>query len=90
MTKPNHPYKSLEGQPVWSVLEQAIRDLVDNQDILEQTSRAHIVGYVAKRLVESGVVPRKPQTRVQRRRSIPLPPTPRMVARANPPHRLAV
>jgi len=53
--KINHPYRSHEGTLAWKIVNEAIDSLVDNQDLIEQTARTHIVGYVVKQLVESGV-----------------------------------
>lgn len=49
MSQP-HPYQSLQGLPVWKVLEQGIDDLIHNGDLVESTKRDYIVGYLAKLL----------------------------------------
>lgn len=38
----------------WSVIENALLDLVDNQDIIENTKKEYIVGYLLKCLIENG------------------------------------
>jgi hypothetical protein len=38
------------GTPAWKILDKAIADLVDNTDIVEQTRRDYIVGYICKKL----------------------------------------
>jgi|GEM_PF-1649350 hypothetical protein len=48
--KDDHPYQDYESLPVWNVLNNAIEDLIQNQDILEQTKRELIVGFLCKRL----------------------------------------
>jgi hypothetical protein len=55
MTKHMHPYKTLETEAVWAVLEKAVKDLVANGDIEERTSRDYIVGYLAKKVVDSSL-----------------------------------
>jgi hypothetical protein len=52
----SNPYKQYENSAAWKILDQAISDLVANQDLVEQTARTHIVGYMVKQLVEAGVV----------------------------------
>jgi hypothetical protein len=46
--KARHPYDELEGTALWVALNQAVQDLVDNRDLVEQTTRGHIVGYLCK------------------------------------------
>jgi hypothetical protein len=50
----NHIYEDFEADPLWQVVEEAIRDLVNNGDISEQTSRAYVVGYLVKNIRQSG------------------------------------
>jgi hypothetical protein len=40
----------------WKVVDESISDLVANNDIKEMTPRPYIVGYIVKRLMESGTV----------------------------------
>ncbi|CAN5665990.1 hypothetical protein BH09VER1_BH09VER1_01090 [soil metagenome] len=47
------PYGHLEELPEWSVLEKALGDLVKNRDLIEQTPRSYIVGYLVKALQEN-------------------------------------
>jgi hypothetical protein len=51
----SHPYEAWEGTKLWSALEAAIAELVENQDLREMTAREYIVGFLAKRLSESGL-----------------------------------
>jgi len=53
MSKSTHPYKKYEAQPLWAVIDRAIRDLSRNGDIQEQTNRAYIVGFLCKQIIES-------------------------------------
>jgi len=41
----DHPYQDLENHPCWPILEQTLKDLVENQDLEETTHRHDIVGY---------------------------------------------
>jgi hypothetical protein len=50
----NHPYEEFKDDPLWRVVEDAMRDLVENGDVSEQTSRAYIVGYIVKNIRQSG------------------------------------
>lgn len=49
------PYEAFEGSPAWMVVETAIRDLVENKDLIEQTDRRYIVGLIVKRLHKAGL-----------------------------------
>jgi hypothetical protein len=48
-----HPYEALKETDLWVIIGGAIEDLVSNQDILENTPREYIVGYLVKKLVEA-------------------------------------
>jgi hypothetical protein len=52
----NHPYCKYEAGLAWKIVDEAIADLVANQDIRETTPRQYIVGYLVKALVEGGVI----------------------------------
>jgi len=45
-------YDSYRNTRVWRVVEEAIDNLVRNQDIVEQTPREYVVGYQCMRLNE--------------------------------------
>ena len=47
------PYDKYRNNPLWTVLEQGINDLVDNQDIVFQTVPDYVIGYIVKKLEES-------------------------------------
>lgn len=49
----SHPYEAFEADPLWQMVSKAIRDLVKNGDICEQTRREHMVGYIAKSIHDS-------------------------------------
>ena len=46
--KYRHPYMDYEGTPMWSWVSKGIRDLVNNQDLVEEEDRNYIVGYICK------------------------------------------
>ena len=43
-----HPYKALENTPEWRAIEKAVADLVRNGDMVEQTARQYVVGYITQ------------------------------------------
>lgn len=51
----SHPYKHLEGTPLWKVIDKGINNLVENNDLEEATSREYIVGYLCKLINETGI-----------------------------------
>jgi hypothetical protein len=44
------PYEIYKGTPVWRILDKAVSDLVENNDLVETTRRDYIVGYICKKL----------------------------------------
>lgn len=48
--KSKHPYEEFESSRVWKILDKAIRELVENEDIKETTKRVYIVGYLCKKV----------------------------------------
>jgi hypothetical protein len=44
------PYETQKGTPVWRIVDNAINDLVNNDDLVEATRHDYIVGYVCKKL----------------------------------------
>ena len=49
----NHPYKEFETSPLWSVIASALKDLVDNDDLILNTSENYVIGYLCKRVMHS-------------------------------------
>jgi hypothetical protein len=47
-----YPYAPYQGTPTWNLLNNALDDLVENHDLIEQTHRDYIVGYLCKVLSE--------------------------------------
>ena len=45
-----HPYKQFEGSVLWKSIDHAINRLSVNSDIIEQTRREYIVGYICSEL----------------------------------------
>ncbi len=48
-----HRYEHFKGKPLWKILNRGISRLVDNGDLLEQTRREYIVGYLCEQVAES-------------------------------------
>jgi hypothetical protein len=46
-----HPYKKYESHRYWKRIDEGISDLVDNQDLVEQSARSYIVGYLCKMIL---------------------------------------
>jgi len=44
----NHPYRAYENTPLWERVQKAIDALVRNGDLIEQTPREYIVGYLCQ------------------------------------------
>lgn len=44
-----HPYKEYENTPIWSIVGQAITELVENNDIELQTPIEYVIGYICKK-----------------------------------------
>lgn len=47
----SHPYQQYMTEPIWHVVSAGIEDLVNNGDLIEQTDRNYIVGYLCKLLL---------------------------------------
>lgn len=56
----SHPYAELEGTPLWSVISAALAELEADHDVLLTTTRAHVVGLLCQRVVESGLATASP------------------------------
>ncbi len=48
-----HPYTEFESSPLWSVVDSALSDLEENQDIQITTHRRYVIGYLVKACVQS-------------------------------------
>jgi hypothetical protein len=55
----NHPYKKYESHRYWKRIDNGITDLVHNQDLVEQTARPYIVGYLCKMLLSRKKAPKR-------------------------------
>lgn len=53
----DHPYVAYEGAPTWDILDRAIRDLEDNQDLQVTTARPYVIGYLCRQLAALGQEP---------------------------------
>ena len=50
---PKTPYDKCKENRAWPVVEEALNELVDNQDIVFQTVPDYVIGYIVKKLEES-------------------------------------
>ena len=48
--EPQTPYDDLKGTPLWQAVEKSIIYLATNGDLLEQTPREYIVGYICRQV----------------------------------------
>lgn len=55
------PYAQFKELKAWKVVDRAIEDLVENQDMVETTVRKCIVGYILKRLAENDLLAETPK-----------------------------
>jgi hypothetical protein len=47
------PYKKFQATKSWSVVDDAVEQLVKNKDLVETTARRYIVGFILKQLDDS-------------------------------------
>ena len=52
----SHPYKEYEDSKLWAVIEKALEDLVENQDLNLCTRKEYIIGFLIKSLVASELI----------------------------------
>lgn len=53
-----HPYADLEGSDLWNEVDRAIMELIKNRDLVETSAHPYIVGYICRKLVDSGLIQR--------------------------------
>ncbi len=46
------PYAKYEKTEIWNAVEQAVSELVRNQDLIIQTGKKYMVGYICQLLIE--------------------------------------
>jgi hypothetical protein len=46
-----YPYEEFENSKLWTVIEEALNKLIDNKDLIEQTQKKYIVGYLCKQVL---------------------------------------
>ena len=51
-----HPYIKYEQDKTWTVVNDLINDLINNNDIELQTPIEYVVGYICKGLLDSRVI----------------------------------
>ena len=44
------PYNQFQATETWSVVDNAIKQLAENKDLVETTDRRYIVGFILKQL----------------------------------------
>jgi hypothetical protein len=47
-----HPYAAFEDSAIWRIVDKAIRELEENQDIELATARQYVIGLICERLYE--------------------------------------
>jgi hypothetical protein len=52
----NHPYADLESTRVWVVLEKALGDLIENNDLRLTTAPEYVIGYICKQMREADLI----------------------------------
>lgn len=48
MKESQHPYKQYEQTELWELINQAIEDLIENQDLELTTRKEYVIGYICK------------------------------------------
>ena len=56
-----HPYIKYEQDKTWTVVNDLINDLINNNDIELQTPIEYVVGYICKGLLDSNILNRSCQ-----------------------------
>ena len=49
----SHPYHELESTKLWEVLKEALKELIENQDIEITTNEEYVIGFLCKSIIES-------------------------------------
>lgn len=52
----NHPYKQYENTRAWKTIQQALSELMENQDIEITTREEYVVGFLCKVLYENDFI----------------------------------
>ena len=48
--KSKHPYEEFENSELWNIIEKALNDLVENQDIALNTRKEYVIGFFCKNI----------------------------------------
>ena len=51
-----HPYQKFENTKLWQIVEKAVLDLEENQDLKLTELKKYVVGYICNQLTEEGLV----------------------------------
>ena len=54
--KNTFPYQDYESIPAWKILGQAIEELERNKDLIIQTDKRYIIGFILKEFVKNVIV----------------------------------
>ena len=52
----NHPYTEFERSRLWLVMEKAVSELEENNDIRLTTAPEYVIGYFCKQLSEADLI----------------------------------
>jgi len=56
MKSKSFPYQQFEAFLAWDIMEQAIEELERNKDVIVQTDKRYVIGYILKKLADKGYV----------------------------------
>lgn len=46
-------YDAYKDSVLWEIIDEALKDLIENKDLIEQTDHYYVVGYLVKKITES-------------------------------------
>jgi len=50
INKMDHPYKIYESSLLWEVMQKALDKMINNNDIILNTSEVYVIGFLCKQL----------------------------------------
>jgi len=51
------PYRAWMTHPAWAIVDNALAELEDNDDLELRTARRYVIGYLLQQLAAQGLVP---------------------------------
>jgi hypothetical protein len=48
----NNPYEQYENTELWKIVENAINQLIKNQDVVLTTQKEYVIGFLCKQISE--------------------------------------